>query len=770
MVKVFLSHSSAQKELVEKVASKIGLNYCLFDKYTFEDGNLLSEEIVKQISICDIFALFLSNEALKSDWVREELRLLRDLKDENKIGFCAYIIDENITIDKLKSDPDFRWVTNYLLNFSQSPTIIARNLLRRIREIVWAMGDVYSSKDRLFIGRSKELSTIEQKLYGSMDNVKNTIIISGFQHVGRKRLLKEILVTKIHKQLHPSYEPFQIQLQENDSIEDFIMQLNDLLSVYDSDSLLLEMQAGVHRKEIAISLLNRLKDVKEYVLVDDNKCIVMNNGLLTDWFVDVMNHSGLENDIRLLVASTCTLKPHLERAYNNLTTLQIQPLTRSDLEVLFNAYSQLKGVKCSILERNEIIDNMTGYPEEVFWAVEDIDAVGFPLAKVRSKSQSMAYDRDLKALLDSFRQSDEILQILLILSRFEFISYELLSNIYDEDNLIEILESLSNRALFSCFGASRQYIRLNPLFSDFIRRSKLDLNSKYEKRMREIMRELIGRSNDEALDLSEQMFKIKESIRNNHNVPEIYLLPSFVLKVIVEEYHHENYPEVIELAYKVLNDFRRNNYEIIQYTIRYWLCLSLCKLQDKRFFDEIRLMNGNDYAINFLKGYYYRNACQWEKAEAFYKLAIAANPDNKVLYRSKAEHELAIVRMKLGNYPGAMELAKSSYEKFPNNPYHIECYFHCYVRSPHCESKVLDELMSAMENSYDGNKENLLAVFKAERMFFVEHQFEGAVKILRDVIERHGRTKYTISAYDALRSICSARDAMTIYNSIVSAK
>ena len=93
MIKVFLSHSSKQKDTVLEVSKKLGLNFSIIDKYTFEDGSDLQDEINTAIHSSKIFALFLSKEAFESDWVRKELKEVRDLVDENQIGFCAFIIE-----------------------------------------------------------------------------------------------------------------------------------------------------------------------------------------------------------------------------------------------------------------------------------------------------------------------------------------------------------------------------------------------------------------------------------------------------------------------------------------------------------------------------------------------------------------------------------------------------------------------------------------------------------------------------------------------------
>lgn len=47
MKKVFLSHSSADKPYVKKVVDLLGVDNCIYDEYTFEDGMDTLDEIYK---------------------------------------------------------------------------------------------------------------------------------------------------------------------------------------------------------------------------------------------------------------------------------------------------------------------------------------------------------------------------------------------------------------------------------------------------------------------------------------------------------------------------------------------------------------------------------------------------------------------------------------------------------------------------------------------------------------------------------------------------
>ena len=75
MIKAFLSHSSADKErfvriVADKLKNKMGIHY---DEYTFEAGNKTIDEIFIGLEKTDLFVFFISEDSLKSEWVKKEI-------------------------------------------------------------------------------------------------------------------------------------------------------------------------------------------------------------------------------------------------------------------------------------------------------------------------------------------------------------------------------------------------------------------------------------------------------------------------------------------------------------------------------------------------------------------------------------------------------------------------------------------------------------------------------------------------------------------------
>lgn len=146
MGRIFLSHSSADKEFVEPIADLLGKTKCVYDKYTFEIGMKTLDEIFQNIEASDIFVYFISQTSLNSDWVKEELNRAEELLGApNKIKqIFPLIIDSSVDYsdtriaDFLKKSYNLQRVDSYVLayrkilaqcsriEFEKNLTIVAR--------------------------------------------------------------------------------------------------------------------------------------------------------------------------------------------------------------------------------------------------------------------------------------------------------------------------------------------------------------------------------------------------------------------------------------------------------------------------------------------------------------------------------------------------------------------------------------------------------------------------------------------------------------------
>lgn len=769
MIKVFLSHSSKQKPFVESVANILGRDISILDKFVFESGRKLIDEIQNALDVTSIFVYFISEESLESDWCKTELSNIRDLVDEDKCLFCAFIIDQKITIDDKRIKP---WIRKYLTNHFDDANILSRVLRRQIYELIWEKHPEIEARQRHFVGRDDDFKILMGKLYENMDNHIRSIIVSGLQHIGRKRFLHQFMVERMNNNLHASYLPFDISLKDTDSIDSFIKQLNSFIHLFSNTELNTELQDISNHKRIAVKLINKIIDVHERIRINDDCCIVNPNGYIADWFIDILKQTELCQLVSLFVASTCTINPTEARNHKALIQVhQLQPLSTSDMKVLFNIYANSKNVECDDKTTNKFLSSCSGYPEQIFAIVDDLANHGLPTTNKDLPEIERMFDNDVIRLLDHFKGDEKSMQLLILLSKLESPPYHQLVTIFGEDDIDSHLEKFERYAIYECFGSNRQYIRMNRVLADYIDRNKLPLKNPYKKRLADYTEKLLQQTDDESLDFAEDLYKSKRLLldkRYKVKVKPEAILPSVALKVIVEQYRAANYNDVIELSKRILYDGHRNDYESIKRSIRYWLCLSYCKLgEDYRIALENELRNFTGYTKFFILGYAERNLGHFAKAESHYEQALkAAKNWSYSRHTSKAAHELVITQMKLGNYSGALKQAEANYKKEKTNIFHIEAYFRCYVRTPHPNKDILKSLISEMKASYDPNKHVISKTFEAEYAFFVLNKVDKSIELLRHVlIEMSGPCRNY--AAETLRFICKQRAMMSVYNDII---
>ena len=122
--------------------------------------------------------------------------------------------------------------------------------------------------------------------------------------------------------------------------------------------------------------------------------------------------------------------------------------------------------------------------------------------------------------------------------------------------------------------------------------------------------------------------------------------------------------------------------------------------------------------------------------------------------------------MKQGNYIDAFEWAKQNYDRDKTNVYHIEAYFRCYVKSSYPDRDILKELIKAMKNSYDANKDVIVETFEAEYLFYVDKKPAEAINKLKNTLRTMSGPCLNYTA-ETLYSICKKQKILQSYSEAV---
>lgn len=205
MSKVFLSHSSFDKDFVEKVYADLGAGRCAYDTRTFHKNCDLPAQIRDGLEDCDIYALFLSATSIQSKWVNAELDIALELRTRWKIRkFLVFQLDDT------KWDTLPQWMGRYVISCPPSPRQV---VLRLMNELDDKGADGFECH-----GRSEDERRIVD-LLSEREVPPSYLYISGPNGIGRRTI-----ASKVYKSFYPHISDHKIEIT--------VDQVDDTLDIY----------------------------------------------------------------------------------------------------------------------------------------------------------------------------------------------------------------------------------------------------------------------------------------------------------------------------------------------------------------------------------------------------------------------------------------------------------------------------------------------------------------------------------------------------------
>lgn len=729
MIKAFISHSSVQKEFVRELVDTLGRDYCIVDCYNFAPAYKTMDEIFRKIEQSTVFVLLISRESLDSDWVKEEIRNARQHLSPHKLDrFWPYIIDETLSIEDCPE-----WMLKdecFNLKKFRSYKILARDIEQKFRGIIWSRDPKRKMLDTLMVGRNSDIEHFED-IYQSARGLKlKALVVSGRDGVG-----KDMYILKCMDKIGYKAEtvPYKISLGSKEGIENFIIQLNLITKTY-NESQLIDVLKGTPNDKIdkAAILLNELLDSQSVLSITDDMACVLPNRTLADWLVALVEGDKMNNQLGLFIKSRKILNSFAETEHPSFGHINLQPLDSKDRYKLF--YNLMRIYNISNVNEDDVkwfVNKLLLSPSQLVKAVEALSRSSVALVKKDIQTLVAWGDSQIKPMLSIFFGDEESRHLLIILSKMDFVSYDIMEQFFGE-RIVEVMEKLYEMMSFgivSNFGDKEQFFRLDHYMSDYINRCRINLPKDLETLFNEALEEKICASSNITEDVSVYLYERKQQIVSGKGKPEDFLVPSVVVTSIIDIYNQQYYEQVVSLCDMVLNDVH-NYFQDQERELRYWLCLALARLKNnERFFHEVNYFNDIDYY--FLRGFYHRNAMQYHDAERWLSKALDKSPNLQ-----RAKRELVTALLAQNKYDQALELAKENYEKNPENSYQIHGYFRCLVRKRPLnrdDVKMLKELLHAMNENLSDKHEELYAAMNIEYQYYVCHRkVEEMLELIQD--------------------------------------
>lgn len=301
MNKVFLSHSSANKDYVSYIAEQLGRDHCVYDAMCFEAGMRNIDEIFREMDKSSIFVIFLSDEALDSGWVRKELSIAEERLNHDKYKLSQIfplIIDPRIDHTDPRI-PEFlkKGPSSYNLRVITSEVVAYRKI--KAQQTKFLMDNDLIGKDGTdcFYGRDAEIANFKNKF--ETGKSISCVIASGLDGIGRKSYLLECL--KESDIIEKYYFPPIISLKEMDSIEDLIVKLHEVgFGTYSIEKV--TKLADINEKiDALVEQLKNIQSYKEQIVIYDNHCLISRSGEIVYWFDRAIKK--IRPEITVIIAS-----------------------------------------------------------------------------------------------------------------------------------------------------------------------------------------------------------------------------------------------------------------------------------------------------------------------------------------------------------------------------------------------------------------------------------------------------------------------------------
>lgn len=751
--RIFISHSSKDKEdylrpLVEALSKySISKQNIIVDELTFEEGKLIDKEITEWLGEnTDLFVLLLSNDSLESEWVKKEILQSQYLEENSSISkIFPIIIDPNISY---KDERIPEWLrSKYNIKPILSPWRAASKIINKRIEVIYELYPSVKKKHSLFSGRNDEIQKLEERYADFTKEKPISLIFSGLYDVGRKTCAKQGL-SKLSI-VKPYHQFLTIQLDQHQSIEDFIQSILDLGINIKHKNINLLKSNREQKINYSVDLLKEIYQADHLLQIIDNGTIVTYDRNISSWFLKLnekLNESGITDTLLLVISK---FQPNIynyagSEVFNLIFNIQVPLLSKAEINALFASALELNKENIHIARKDLAIiaNQFNGYPREIINTVEFLVDEGAQELLKNPELINRFSDKSIKKIIEdlyighSNEKIVEINDLLAVLAMYDFISLVVLDEIITFE-YIDILQSFISSGIIDHFGTTTEYLTMNIAIKSYITRQQWKPSEPIKKAIENHVINFINNYDYNASyldqDLSNRSFSFKYSLKNKLEVNEDNMIPSYYLKAMKELYDEKSKDiDVVRLADKALSSTNYIDPHIIN-EIRFFQCSALARLKDNRFKEEVEKLSGSVY--NFLYGFYYRQCMNYKLAISFLEKALEQRK-----YYAQAQRELVLCYIRIEEYDKAYALAKENYKNNESNEYHIQSFFKVtsFAKIPLDEKKAqLKKILEDISKIDTVRARNMNFIMQAEYELYFEDNIEKAKKIIDEATEEY---------------------------------
>lgn len=738
-MKVFISHSSLDKsvyadELVDNLRERLGDSAVVYDKLTFEAGEKIMDEILRTMENTDLFVVLLSGHALDSRWVQEELNLAKQSLDNGKLDrIYPIIIDVELNYNDIRIPV---WLKEYNLKLIVNIKKAAKLIVERMKNISWSRHNNMKERANIFVGRNELVNKFEVRVDDFDKPHVNTLVVTGLPYIGRRSLARHCLIKG--SIISETYEFSRISLNRNESIEDFIIKIDDIGVNKDVPIKNMSRYSLSQKISIATRLSKQLLDVSECVLIYDEGCLINYRGNFSEWFTEIIKDTSLSNKIIYVVITRYKVAFDSIRNIQSAFAMQVPELNLDERKGLLRRLNDIFSLQLTRDNMEFILPYLKGYPGQIYYAIDLITESGISFLRSNIKKVMDYNKQQVSLLLEKYHDDSRVKYLLALVSKYDVISIEMLQKILREtDDYIEIYEKLFQESLFELEGVNGEYIRVNEVVKDYISRIKPKLLPAHTASIERLFREMCSSEDTSWYNATDFLLGIRDQVRQGKAIPSQYRIPSVYLKEMIDLYAEMEYENVIRLAKRALENTDNIDARIVG-EIRNRMCLAMAKMKQDECLEEAQLLDSENRG--FIYAFYYRQIGKNDKA--LYELDRLL--ENRASF-SQAKREKVLVLTRLQQFDEALILARENNYLYPDNPYHIQAYFDCLIHTMSYKDdeflEKIQELLERLQRIQSEKAQSMYSRCYALSLAYIEENREKALSQIEDSLESFPKDK-----------------------------
>ncbi|HEX4042429.1 MAG TPA: toll/interleukin-1 receptor domain-containing protein [Xanthobacteraceae bacterium] len=183
-MRAFLSHSSADKGLVEKIALILGGSNTELDSLTFEEATVNAQAVQAALKRSSVFVLFASEASVDSPYVNFESLRAEELNARGIIDRILVICIDNISFLKIRET---------LKHFNVVRTTSSLHAIARLIQHQLLLASTRAqSRHQPFVGRNTEIAEAKDQLIDPARVPIRAIFVSGNAGIGRRTFVRKL--------------------------------------------------------------------------------------------------------------------------------------------------------------------------------------------------------------------------------------------------------------------------------------------------------------------------------------------------------------------------------------------------------------------------------------------------------------------------------------------------------------------------------------------------------------------------------------------------